>query len=120
MARPGHLLYASKEQDYTTLRQPWLNIARVLWIVVSAAALIALIVGAVLAWGAPLPACTAPGAACGPWSVSRESSRARLLGFSFADITVALKLDQVIDTSSSSRLACGSCRVACYTPPRKS
>ena len=72
MARPEHLLYESKEQNYTTLRQPWLNIARVLWIVFSAAALIALIVGAVLAWGAPLPACTASGAACGPWSVSRE------------------------------------------------
>ena len=28
----------------TTLRQPWLNIARVLWIVLSAAALVALIV----------------------------------------------------------------------------
>ena len=72
MARPDHLLYESKEQGNTTLRQPWLNIARVLWIVVSAAALIALIVGAVLAWSAPLPACTTPGAACGPWSVSRE------------------------------------------------
>lgn len=72
MARPRHLVHEAKEQEYTTLRQPWLNIARVLWIVLSAIALIALIASAVLAWGAPLPACTIPGAACGPWSVSRE------------------------------------------------
>lgn len=56
----------------TTLRQPWLNIARVLWIAFSAVALVALIASTVRAWGAPLPACTAAGAACGPWAVSRE------------------------------------------------
>ena len=72
MARPRHLLDEPKEQDTTTLRQPWLNVARVLWIVLSAVALVALIASAVRIWGAPLPACTIPGAACGPWSVSRE------------------------------------------------
>jgi hypothetical protein len=72
MAKAGHLLHEAKEQDYTTLRQPWLNSARVLWIILSAIALIALISSTVRAWGAPLPACTVAGAACGPWTVSRE------------------------------------------------
>jgi hypothetical protein len=72
MAKPRQLVDGSAEQGDTTLRQPWLNMARVLWIVLSAAALVALIAGAVRIWGAPLPACTIPGAACGPWSVSRE------------------------------------------------
>lgn len=72
MAKAGHLLHEAKEQDYTTLRQPWLNSARVLWITLSAIALIALIASTVRAWGAPLPACTVAGAACGPWTVSRE------------------------------------------------
>ncbi len=56
----------------TTLRQPWLNLARGVWIFLSALAAVALIASTVLAVQAPLPACTAPGAACGPWTVSRE------------------------------------------------
>ncbi len=56
----------------TTLRQPWLNLARAAWLFLSALAAVALIAGTVLAVQAPLPACTAPGAACGPWAFSRE------------------------------------------------
>ena len=72
MARPRHLEHEAEKQGYTKLRQPWLNSARVLWIILSAIALLALIASIVRAWGAPLPACTVAGAACGPWAVSRE------------------------------------------------
>jgi hypothetical protein len=53
MAKPRQLVDGSAEQGDTTLRQPWLNMARVLWIVLSAAALVALIAGAVRICAAP-------------------------------------------------------------------
>src|SRR3970040_554274 len=57
---------------HTTLRPPWLNIARALWILMSAAAVISFIVSVVIAWGEPLPSCTTPDAVCGPWQLSQE------------------------------------------------
>jgi hypothetical protein len=62
----------SSTASTTTLRQPWLNLARGVWLFLSALAAVALIASTVLAAHAPLPACTAPGAVCGPWSVGRE------------------------------------------------
>jgi len=72
MTSDGQVKDTPETKSATTLRQPWLNIARVLWIILSAIALVALIASTVRAWGAPLPACTVAGAACGPWAVSRE------------------------------------------------
>ena len=65
-------MHPPQQTATTTLQQPWLNIARALWIILSTTAVVALIASTVRGWGAPLPACTAPGAVCGPWAVSQE------------------------------------------------
>ncbi|MBI3914820.1 MAG: hypothetical protein HY327_11635 [Chloroflexi bacterium] len=62
----------AKVESSTILRQPWLNIARAAWIVLSATAVLAFIASTAIAWGEPLPSCTTPDAACGPWSMSQE------------------------------------------------
>jgi hypothetical protein len=68
-------------QSTTTLRQPWLNLARATWIVLSTAAFIAFVASAAIAWREPLPSCSAPDAICGPWQVSQEDiAQAQVLG----------------------------------------
>lgn len=59
-------------ESNTVLHPPWLNLARALWILLSVSAVLLLVIGAVSFLRAPLPGCTTPNAACGPWSVSRE------------------------------------------------
>lgn len=71
-ANSGQSRNSSETVGPIMLRQPWLNLARGAWILLSALAAVALIAGTVLAVQAPLPACTTPGAACGPWTVSYE------------------------------------------------
>ena len=56
----------------TTIRQPWLNVARAVWLTSTIIAIIALVVEMAIIWDAPLPSCTVPNAVCGPWQVSRE------------------------------------------------
>ena len=56
----------------TKLRPPWLNITRALWIVLSAAAVVAFVVSTVISLREPLPSCTSPDATCGPWMVTQE------------------------------------------------
>jgi hypothetical protein len=58
--------------DDTRLRGPWLNVARALWVLMSAAALLAFIASQIIAWGEPLPSCATPDTFCGPWQVSQE------------------------------------------------
>ena len=67
-------------ESNSTLRPPWLNVARAVWILLSAVGIIAFTASIIIAWGEPLPSCAAPDAVCGPWSISQE------------DIVVAQKL----------------------------
>ncbi len=68
-------------QSNTTLRQPWLNVARATWLALSAAAFIAFVASAAISWREPLPSCTTSDAICGPWQVSQEDiAQAQLLG----------------------------------------
>jgi hypothetical protein len=59
-------------QSSTLLRPPWLNLARLAWLVVSLAALAAFIAEVIVVLPAPLPSCTNPQVVCGPWQVSQE------------------------------------------------
>ena len=56
----------------TLLRKPWLNLARFIWIVISLASVLVFIFGGIKIIQDPLPACTVPGAVCGPWLISQE------------------------------------------------
>lgn len=56
----------------TTLHPPWLNIARIVWIVLALAALGIFVVSFASQFGAPLPECTMPKVACNPYELSRE------------------------------------------------
>jgi hypothetical protein len=56
----------------TILRPPWLHLARGVWLLLTVAAVVFFVIGANNQMRQPLPACTVPGAACGPWEVSRE------------------------------------------------
>lgn len=56
----------------TTLRQPWLNLARTAWIFLSMMAIIIFIAGSVISFREPLPTCVATEFVCGPWQVSQE------------------------------------------------
>jgi hypothetical protein len=56
----------------TTLRQPWLNLARAAWIVLTLTAVLTLIAGTVILLREPLPTCATPEISCGPWAVSQE------------------------------------------------
>jgi hypothetical protein len=56
----------------TTLRPPWLHVARVAWVLLSVITVALFVLGGVNALREPLPTCTAPGADCSPWIVSRE------------------------------------------------
>jgi hypothetical protein len=56
----------------TTIRQPWLNVARAAWVGMSVIAFIAMIVGVAIMTREQLPTCTTPNASCAPWSVSQE------------------------------------------------
>lgn len=61
-----------KQLPDAVLRQPWLNITRAAWILITSTAFFLAIMGWVNALGEPLPFCTTEGATCGPWSVSQE------------------------------------------------
>ncbi len=56
----------------TQLHPPWLNIARGLWIVLTAVSLVIFFVSTAIALREPLPSCVNPSAPCGPWSLTRE------------------------------------------------
>ncbi|HRX03413.1 MAG: hypothetical protein KDI07_07380 [Anaerolineae bacterium] len=56
----------------TQLHPPWLNIARGLWVVLTAAALLVSLASTVISLREPLPSCVNPSTACGPWSLTRE------------------------------------------------
>jgi hypothetical protein len=58
--------------SHTTLRQPWHNLARFIWIVLTITAVLALIAGSIGLLSEPLPSCTTASVSCGPWSVSQE------------------------------------------------
>ncbi len=63
---------ALSERSNTMLRPPLLHVARGVWLVITSAAIILFVIGAVNAMRHPLPSCTAVGAACGPWEISQE------------------------------------------------
>lgn len=54
------------------LRGHWLTLARLVWIILSVCSLIIFVIGTFNQLQKPLPSCTARGADCGPWSISRE------------------------------------------------
>jgi hypothetical protein len=54
------------------LRQPWLNLTRVAWILIASTAFILGSLGWIKALGEPLPSCTTADATCAPWTVSQE------------------------------------------------
>lgn len=56
----------------TTIRQPWLNLARITWMLLSTMATIAFVTGFVLSLREPLPTCVAAEVVCGPWHFSQE------------------------------------------------
>ena len=56
----------------TTLCKPWLNLARVTWIIMAGTAVIVFIVGSLVFLRDPLETCTTAEAICGPWMVSLE------------------------------------------------
>ncbi len=62
----------TRTESSTILRQPWLNIARVAWVVMSLTALVAMLVGTLISTREQLPTCTTPQASCAPWSLSQE------------------------------------------------
>jgi hypothetical protein len=67
----------------TTLREPWLTVARAIWILSTILAIIACIGGAINLWNTALPSCTTPNVVCGAWEISREDmALAQQLGFS--------------------------------------
>ncbi len=59
----------------TTLRPPWLNITRGLWIVLAGLSVVVLVASIVIALGEPLPSCVNPQTVCGPWSVTQEDAQ---------------------------------------------
>jgi hypothetical protein len=70
-------------ESTSTLRPPWLHVARAVWILLSAVGIIAFVAGIVIAWDDPFPSCTTPNAVCGPWSISQEDiAVAQTLGWS--------------------------------------
>ena len=60
------------QNPITTLRPPWLGIARAAWVSMAIAAILLATLGLAKALGEPLPRCTTAGAACLPWMVSQE------------------------------------------------
>lgn len=56
----------------TTLRPPWLGMARAAWLLLSVAAILLAGLGIAKSWREPLPLCTTPDATCAPWVVSQE------------------------------------------------
>ncbi len=58
-------------QSTTLLRPPWLNLARAVWLIISAAAVIAFIAELNIILRAPLQDCTDPAVLCGPWHVGQ-------------------------------------------------
>lgn len=68
-------------ENNTLLRPPWLNFARILWILSAAIVLVVLFIGIPSLRDALFPPCTPLNAACGPWQVSSEDmALARALG----------------------------------------
>jgi hypothetical protein len=56
----------------TTLHPPWLQPARLVWIVLALAALVVFVVGALDQFKSPLPSCVDAPVACAPWIISNE------------------------------------------------
>ena len=56
----------------TILPSPWLGVTRVIWVILSIAAILLSTIGLVKSVGEPLPSCTSGSAPCAPWTVSRE------------------------------------------------
>lgn len=56
----------------TTLRQPWLNLARGVWIFLSGTAILLAAIGSIRIIQEPLPKCTLPDSACAPFTFSEE------------------------------------------------
>ncbi len=56
----------------TILRPPWLNLVRVVWVLVTVTSLLILIFGGAKIISSPLPDCQAAASLCGPWSLGRQ------------------------------------------------
>lgn len=61
-----------QNESNTILRGTPLHLARAAWIIMSAIALIAVIVSTVISSREQLPTCTTPNASCAPWTLSQE------------------------------------------------
>ncbi len=69
-------------ESRTMLRPPWLNVARVAWLLFFALTLIVVVLGMVHISNILLLHCTAPDAACAPWHLGTEDlDLARALGW---------------------------------------
>ncbi|MEZ4767387.1 MAG: hypothetical protein R2844_03065 [Caldilineales bacterium] len=58
--------------ESTRLRPPWLNITRVLWVILAGLGFVAFVVSTIIAMREPLPSCVNPEVVCGPWMYTRE------------------------------------------------
>ena len=64
----------TSQDTLTKLRPPWLHITRVVWIVLTLATLLMLVVSTVIAVQEPLPSCVGGDVTCGPWAMTREDA----------------------------------------------
>lgn len=89
----------TNSESATTLRPPWLNIARALWIVLTAASLVVFLVSTMIFLREPLSSCINPSSPCGPWSVTREDmALAQQLGLPVALLTMFYFASAVVPT----------------------
>ncbi|MBI3243249.1 MAG: hypothetical protein HYZ49_13245 [Chloroflexi bacterium] len=80
-------------ESNTTLRPPWVHLARAAWILISLATLTLFLVGTVKTIRAPLPSCIAPDAACTQVFISREDAQiAEQMGLPIPLFAVTLAL----------------------------
>ncbi len=78
-------------ESNSTLRPPWVHLARAAWILISVASAALFIIGMANTVSAPLPSCVAPDAACAPATISREDDQvARQMGLPIQFSAVAL------------------------------
>jgi hypothetical protein len=87
----GSGLMTIENNSTTTLRPPWVHIARAAWILLFIATLIIFLIGTSTMISEPLPSCTDPGAECTMGAISQEDLEiANQMGLPFSFVNYML------------------------------